>query len=316
LVRLSGDAGERSPSAWKDWAGSFAAKAERLARTKTEDSREGTVDVGGARLTYRSVGEGPTLVVLHDGPDGDSRALVPAVDALAEDLRVVTYDRRGRGPGRSASQLEGLTPEQDVADLEALRRSIGAERIHILGHGFGGLLAVAYAAAHPQHTGRVIMLDTGLPTARHDDVREDAAKQRLPEPWKSALADLERTRHTWDQETWAAVAKRIMFVSELHDTSWLPYLEAEVQPEPWAVERIRKAWSTWDGRGALASLSAPVLALVAEGSALPASEAGELREIAKKNARLRVETLSGTGRYALTEAPGRTVDRITEFLED
>ena len=71
---------------------------------QTGPSFEGHVEVGPARLHCRVVGEGPTIVVLHGGPDFDHTYLLPELDRLAGAFRLVYYDQRGRG--RSAEGVE------------------------------------------------------------------------------------------------------------------------------------------------------------------------------------------------------------------
>jgi proline iminopeptidase len=117
------------------------------------------LDVPGARLYVRQVGAGPTLIALHGGPDFNHNYLLPELDALAPPFRLVYYDQRGRG--RSS---EGVTPadvslQSELDDLDRLRRHLGLEAVALLGHSFGALLAMEYAALHPQRVGHLILMN-------------------------------------------------------------------------------------------------------------------------------------------------------------
>ncbi|GMV40119.1 MAG: hypothetical protein AMXMBFR64_18350 [Myxococcales bacterium] len=314
LSRLSGESGERSASGWADWVASMAQRVERRALTKTETSREGTVDVGGARLRWRSLGEGHPLVVLHDGPGFDSAVLVPDLDPLASDLRLITYDRRGVGPDGSIAQLDGFTPETDLADLEALRSSLGLDKMDLLGHGFGGVVALAYLRAHPERVRRVVLMSTGVP-ASQGAARLGAAEQRLAEPWRGDLAALRAEGWRYDPAALQAYTGRLLLPAFLAATSWLPLIEVEARPDLAAAARISAAWGDYDLRDVLRGASAPLLMLVGS-TGLPASEVSELKELARANPRLSLRTIDDAGHWPFVEQPGATVSAIAKHLED
>ena len=128
---------------------------------------ERRVEAPGAELFVRSVGGGhggDTLVLVHGGP-GISHEYLAGLEALAgPNLAIVSYDQRG--VGRSTGNVSGAPLMQAVEDLEIIRQAIGADRIHLLGHSYGGLPAAAYAAAKPLHTKSLILVDSIPATGR------------------------------------------------------------------------------------------------------------------------------------------------------
>jgi proline iminopeptidase len=137
---------------------------------------EGYAPVEGAALFFRDVGQGPPIIVLHGGPSFDHTYLLPDLDRLADGFRLIYYDQRGRGKSAQNVQPADVTIQSEIADLEALRGSMGLERVALLGHSWGGLLALEYALRHPEHVSHLILLNTA--PASHDDgvlfVRERA----------------------------------------------------------------------------------------------------------------------------------------------
>jgi proline iminopeptidase len=70
----------------------------------------------------------------------------------------------GRGRSSRLADPRGYTLERDVADLDAIRRQIGAERMILIGHSSGGMLAAAYAAAHPEHVAKIVLSSPADPS--------------------------------------------------------------------------------------------------------------------------------------------------------
>ena len=125
--------------------------------------------VNDVRLWYRVAGpaEGAPVVFLHGGPGQGSQTFARfAGPALERDLRMVYLDQRGSGrserPWNDAYSLALL-----VDDLEQLRRAWGVEKLALVGHSFGTIVALEYAAAHPEHVERVVLASAApdLPAA-------------------------------------------------------------------------------------------------------------------------------------------------------
>jgi proline iminopeptidase len=112
---------------------------------------------------------GTPLLVINGGPGVDHTymhsTLHPssALDELAKDRPVIFYDQRGVGKSPALTAGQSCTVADQVADLEALRAYLGYQRLNILGHSFGGYLAMAYAARYPERIERLILCDSAAP---------------------------------------------------------------------------------------------------------------------------------------------------------
>jgi proline iminopeptidase len=108
--------------------------------------------VHGYRFYWKSVGDpGPagTIVTLHGGPGATHDYLLCLSDMAAHGYRVVFYDQLGCGRSDLPADEAEYSVDRDVEDLDEFRRALGIERMHLLGSSYGGLLAIAYALAHP-----------------------------------------------------------------------------------------------------------------------------------------------------------------------
>jgi proline iminopeptidase len=121
----------------------------------------------GGKIYYEILGAAPgtPLIVVNGGPGFDHTYLHAATvwEFIAKSRRVVFYDQRGDGRSAPLKDGQSCTLADQIADLEALRAHLGAEKIDILGHSWGGYLTMAYGARHPQHISHMILVDSAAP---------------------------------------------------------------------------------------------------------------------------------------------------------
>jgi proline iminopeptidase len=82
------------------------------------------------------------------------------IELLASEYRLIFYDQRGSGRSSGVDDTTRLTMAQFVDDLEQLRQALGLDQLNLLGHSFGGLLAMYYAAERPAAVGRLLLVDS------------------------------------------------------------------------------------------------------------------------------------------------------------
>jgi proline-specific peptidase len=120
------------------------------------DATEGRIPFRGGGTWYRSVsaeredGRLP-LLCLHGGP-GANWLHVKPYEALADERRVVFYDQLGAGNSALEEPHDPAmwTPDLYVEEIDVVRDALGLERVHILGHSWGGMLGMQYAAGRPE----------------------------------------------------------------------------------------------------------------------------------------------------------------------
>jgi len=149
------------------------------------DPREGYVPVENGQLYYREIGQGQPIIVLHGGPDFDHNYLLPDMDRLSDSFRLIYYDQRGRGRSAANVRAEDVTIHTEIQDLESLRHYFQMESIAVLGHSWGGLLAMEYAIRHPDRLSHLILMNTA--PASHEDYM--LLRQELPR--RRAAGDVE-----------------------------------------------------------------------------------------------------------------------------
>src|SRR4051812_13056082 len=124
---------------------------------------EHEVVLNGARLWYRIAGQqigAPPILFLHGGPGYNSYSFAALEGGRLESrARVIYLDQRGSGRSeRPASRDYGMATL--IEDIEALRRTLGVPKLAVMGHSFGGVLALEFAARHPESVSHLILVST------------------------------------------------------------------------------------------------------------------------------------------------------------
>lgn len=117
-----------------------------------------TFDCEGTALWYESSGEGELLIALHGGLGLDHTYFRPWLDPLSEHLNLTYLDFRANG--RSAGEGDDLTMRRLAEDVDALRRHLGHPRTWLLGHSYGGFVALEYAVRFPDELHGLVLMDT------------------------------------------------------------------------------------------------------------------------------------------------------------
>lgn len=190
--------------------------------------------VNGIRLRYARAGEGPPIVLLHGFPQS-GREWRHVIPHLAKDRTVIAPDLRGFGDSdRPATGYDKRTVAQDVY---ALVRHLGFDRIDLVGHDVGMLVAYDYAAQHRDGVRRLVVMDSVLPGFGLDDVMDVG---KFPHVWHVPFFSIPDVA-----ETLVAGREPMFFTDFFRKFSYDPHAIAE-EDVAFYVDRLR-------GPGALRS---------------------------------------------------------------
>ncbi|PCJ22970.1 MAG: hypothetical protein COA97_12635 [Flavobacteriales bacterium] len=133
---------------------------------KNEDTKEEisveisqeTVEINGVKHFIKKMGSGEPLVVLHGGPGLFHDYLVPHFKNLAKDYQIIFYDQRGCGQTEFPQDTSTINIESYVEDLEAIRKHLKINKLNLVGHSWGSLLAMNYGKKYPNNLNRLILV--------------------------------------------------------------------------------------------------------------------------------------------------------------
>jgi len=218
----------------------------------------------------------PPLLCVNGGLLYDHTLLWPALSPLAGRRQLVLYDQRGRGASQAPPGARAARIEHDAGDLPALREALGLETWDLLGHSWGGGVAML-AAAQDAAVRRLVLVDAVGPTSWWLPTLHAAALARLPEAERAALAALDPAAlHDPDPATHSAYARAFApaWFAELELAPLFTPPPTEGATGAAVVARLRREGYDWRDR--LRAIRAPTLVVRGEEDLLPAAVADEL----------------------------------------
>jgi proline iminopeptidase len=177
---------------------------------------------------------------------------------IAQHRQVIFYDQRGTGSSPLTNPSAPQTMDAQVADLDAVRSHLHLEKIDLCGDSFGGLLVIAYAAAHPEHVHQLIISD-GLPSW---DSIVHLFPQVFPDKLEAQAAAAKAS--TASPEAQAQQGLRDHFSMIFYDRAKLDHYMAnapDIGYSPTTAEAVGNATAHVDYTAALAKFNFPTLVI-------------------------------------------------------
>ncbi len=273
----------------------------------------------GRTLAYRREGAGPVLIC-HPGGPGFSSRYFGDLAGLGESFTLILLDPRGTGGSDHPADARAYDTEDYVGDVEELRAHLELERMPLLGHSHGGVVAAAYAAAHPDRVEKLVLAST---VARFAEEQEAAMvrmmETRSAEPWYAERARGDRPRAggvtSPAREELQELVKREMPFTSRTTATRRPAMSsgsARRKPNPDALQLFNtETWPVFDLRPGLSSITAPTLVITGELDFItgPAC-AADFAAIPGQ----RTVLVADCGHFILREARDRFRDEVIPFL--
>jgi pimeloyl-ACP methyl ester carboxylesterase len=274
----------------------------------------------GRKLTYRKLGSGPVLVC-HPGGPGFSSTYFGDLAGLYERFTLVMVNPRGTARSDRPADPSAYRIEDYVADLEEVRGHLGLERMLLLGHSHGGVVAQAYAAEHPGRVRRLVLASTLARFGPEQAAAMQAGmERRSAQPWyPDALAALEAEqegRFESDQELGDLVFRELPLYFARYGAVEAGYLDT-LRTESINADTLKlfngEIFNTFDLRGRLGSITAPTLVITGDDDFIcgPVCSA----EIAAGIPGAREVVVADSGHMLFIEQARAFHDEVAAFLE-
>ena len=263
-------------------------------------------------FTSPPAGDAPPLVCINGGMIHDHTMLWPALSPLAHRRQVILYDLRGRGASSAPEDPSTASIDDDAADLVALRRALGIRRWDVLGHSWGGGIAMLGTAADPAGARRLVLVDAVGPTSDWIAPLRRAVLDRLSGAERDAVAEIPESALVAPDPAIHSRYARAVYPAWFADRDMANrFTPPDALSRTGAVVLARLRREGYDWRPRLRALSLPTLVLHGEEDVLPTTVALEISN-SLPNARRCV--VPSSGHMPFWEASERFFSLIESFL--
>ena len=252
------------------------------------------------------------LVCINGGLIFGHASLWPSFAPLAERRQLVFYDQRGRGESAPPPGMRAARIEHDAGDLGALRQALGIEQWDVLGHSWGGGIAMLGAAEDLAGVGKLVLVDAVAPTSWGLPHMHAIALDRLPPAERATLAAFDPAALGEPDPTLHSDYARAFAPAWFAEIELAPLFtpQPSISPTGAAVAaRLRREGYDWRDR--LRALDRHTLVLHGEQDALPLQVAHELVATLP---RARLAVIPNAGHMPFWERPAELFPIVDAFL--
>ena len=276
-----------------------------------------TMSIRDASLFVDVIGHGYPLLLMHGGPGADHWSMLP-FRRCADRFTLIFYDHRCNGRS-SGTPVESMTWENLTADADALRQRLGFDKWAVLGHSFGGHVAVEYALRYPDSLSHLVLLDSGGDSRWSQQNAPDLLAKRGYSPEKVQLVRRFFNGQIAPNQMMPALMRfgsayyhrpsLLLIAKEMIRGEW----RTKIRPEAliFAGRHLFKGWTVMDRLG---EIKVPTLVMAGRDDFLfPPEHQAELAA-GIPGASLRI--IERAGHNAHSERPTEVIRAVSDFILD
>jgi len=256
-------------------------------------------------------GQLPLLCInggLHFGYD----VLWPALAPLSANRQLIFFDQRGRGKSQQPPGPRSARIEHDAGDAPAIRKALGIERWNVLGHSWGGGIAMLSTAEDNEGVNRLVLVDAVGPTSEWLSRLHSTAVDRLEGEKRETLERLDpRALHVDDIPAHAAYTAALYpaWFADREFGAIFSSPKANSATGAAVAARLRREGYDWTDR--IASIETPTLVVHGDHDLLDVSVAEEIHRLIRNSELVIIEH---SGHMPFWEAPEQFFGTVGNFL--
>ena len=290
--------------------------------------KESFLQINGSEVYVKEMAMGATeeaayarepLIIVHGGPVMDHSYFLPYFHELAESHRLIFYDQRACGQSsievdRSSMSLDGF-----VADIELLRKALNLDKINLLGHSWGGMLAMKYGIKHADRLDKLILSNSMAPSStdwQKENVRVGARVTQSDIKAREALMS-SGILQSDDPREGVKTLLRQSFKYQMYDTANLDRLNLFIPLDYMARSQVfgllGPGLSNFDLYSDLNKITCPTLLVYGETEHARDLYTDKMLSILPK---AQMEIVTKAGHFPFVEQQAGYNDLIKKFLKD
>jgi len=278
---------------------------------------EGCAVINGAEHYYRIIGDGEPLIVLHGGPGLFHEYFLPHLESLADEYQLIFYDQRASGNSSKDVPPESVSTGNFVEDLDGIRERCGLEKVNLLGHSWGGLLALHYALTYPDRIDKIILVDSAPPNSELDEINFKAREERRSEEDVKKIKEIMASEAFQKMEPQAIksyfqVSEKVKFFNpDLISKMRVSLDQEKIAKLMWVGQLMNPHLADYDIVEDLSSITSPVLIIHGEYDTIPVDSARLIHSQVKGS---KLVLVKDCGHFPFIEAPEIFAREVKAFL--
>lgn len=277
---------------------------------------EGYKTINGTEIYYKKVGVGEPIIIVHGGPVLDHGYLAPYFKPLSKNFELVYYDQRLSGRSSADTDSSEVRLKTFVEDIEALRKTLGLRKIHLIAHSWGGLLAMNYAIAYPAQLQSLILMNSIPGSSDLWNKEQKLLAQKVTDQDRNARSEiLNSDLFKNDQPKAIEKLLKASFRSEFYDPSLADSLNLYI-PDDYMSRSKKFGYlgpdiSSYDLHPELSKLNVPTLLMYGETE--PAAKlSGTRLDSTLQNSSLKI--IPKAGHFPFIERNDMVIEELRNFL--
>lgn len=282
-----------------------------------EENSSGMLRINGTDLFYKTIGQGEPLIIVHGGPVLDHSYFLPQLESLSENYQLIFYDQKVSG--RSSIEVDSATMTLDgfAEDIESIRKAFKLDKVNLLGHSWGGLIAMTYAIKYNEHLNKLILSNSIAPNVSEWQMEGQVVSQKATENDFLERQAIMTSGALQGEDPTEAIKKllRISFRPQMADTTKLNELNLYV-PKDYLLRSglfglLAPDLTDFDLYPEINKITCPTLVLYGNREPSVYLHATKMAEAFPKG---ELKVIDGAGHFPFIEKPVEFNSTVLEFL--
>jgi|AntRauTorckE6833_2_1112554.scaffolds.fasta_scaffold00344_21 proline iminopeptidase len=280
--------------------------------------KEGLKEVNGTQLYHKIVGKGEPILIIHGGPGLNHKYLLPHLEPLSEDYRLIFYDQRASGRSSISVDTNSIRIDNFLEDIDALRESMGIKKLNLMAHSWGGLLAMKYAIKHPDKIKSLILINSTGASSEIDAKANQLLADRFTQDDSINRTSIIQTEEFQKREP-ETIEKlmKIGFKHQFYEASLIDSLALELNENYDQTSRLlqylRRDLMNYDFHKDLEAIQSPTLLIYGDYDPLTET-AGKQIHRSIEHSKLRV--IDNCGHFPFIEKKEKFLEIVKTFMNE
>jgi len=280
-------------------------------------SKTGYISNNGAEIYYKTIGSGIPIVVLHGGPGMEHTYFLPHLNQFTDTYQFIFFDQRISGKSSWLVDSSLISMEAFTSDIEAIRKHFNLKKINLLGHSWGGLLAMWYATNYPEKLESLTLVSTIPANKAYETEAMERNQSNFREKDLATMQELRNSEGIKAGEK-ASILQlyKLNFSGAFFARSYLDSLFLDL-PENFGERQRRLAFlmgdlASYDLYDKLPNIKAPTLLIHGDYDATPLKAIEKIKENIPNS---QLVVLKNTGHFPFIESKTSFKQALDQFLQ-